>query len=164
MTNKYTIKTKRLILREIESGDAETIVRWRSDPKVYQYFRSPHALTMEEHLAWFENGYLGNEDIVSWIGSAEGRLIGVFGAKRISFSEAEVSYLVAQKFQNRGYAREAVEGICQWISSNWNVILITAEIHSKNIVSQNFIQALGFSETGGREGYIKYYRKVGSIC
>ena len=60
MTNKYTIKTKRLILREIESGDAETIVRWRSDPKVYQYFRSPHALTMEEHLAWFENGYLGN--------------------------------------------------------------------------------------------------------
>lgn len=164
MTNKYMIKTERLILREIEAGDAETIVRWRSDPQVYQYFKSPHALTMEEHLVWFENDYLGNENIVSWIGSAEGRSIGVFGAKRISFSEAEVSYLVAQSFQKKGYAREAVEGICQWISANWNVRLIVAEIHWENIISQNFIKTLGFSGNGSIEGYVRYYRKVGSNC
>ena len=61
------LQTARLIMRGITEEDTRAIITLRSDPNVYKYFVSPHQITEEEHLSWFKNNYIFNEDRLDWI-------------------------------------------------------------------------------------------------
>lgn len=154
----YRIRTERLILREIRGDDTEFIVGLRSDPKVYRYFKHPHRLTVEEHEEWYREIYLQNSNIVHWICEKDGVGTGVFAAVRLSDSETEVSYLVSEEHQRKGYAKEALKSIIQWVRREWNPDRILAEIHQDNMVSRAFIQSLGFHESNREkpEKFITY--------
>lgn len=156
MEDMYTIKTNRLILREINKEDTATIVNWRSDPQVYQYFKNPHMLTDKEHLYWFQNIYLRDTRTISWIGLTENTPIGVFSIKQVSLEQAEISYLIGRNFQKKGYAKEAVQSIIDWVSLNWKVLFLVAKIHSANIASQHFIETMGFVRVNDRKEKSRY--------
>ena len=80
--NVAELESERLILRGITEDDAPEIVEWRSDPEAYKFFRSPHRITMNEHLSWYRNNYLSNENRFDWMcfEKSSGRKIGVFGS------------------------------------------------------------------------------------
>ena len=80
--NVAELESERLILRGITEDDAPEIVEWRSDPEAYKFFRSPHRITMDEHLAWFRNNYLSNDNRLDWMcfEKSSGSKIGVFGS------------------------------------------------------------------------------------
>lgn len=141
-----TLGTERLILRGIEKADAESIVAWRSDPNVYRYFKYPHQIALQEHLQWFFNSYLFNDDRFDWIclekNNSE-KKVGVFGLLR-NGSEAEVNYLLDPSAQHQGYASEAVQALMEYAAENWKVKSILAEIHRENGPSIHFIKSLGF--------------------
>ena len=104
------LETERLILREMTEEDAPLIVKWRSDPEVYRYFLSPRPLTAKEHLDWYKNQYLRQNNRVDWIAEekAAGKPVGVFGIKREKTGdrEGEVSYLSVPECRGKGYAAE----------------------------------------------------------
>lgn len=154
------IKTERLFLREIIAEDTSKIVGWRSNPEIYRFFLNPHKLTMEEHISWFYNEYIKNQNRVEWICYMGSLPIGVFGVKRKNnkSQEAEVSYLVDTKVRQNGYAREAVEGILEWAVDRWGITCVSAEIHKLNRASRVFIEKLGF-EKMEKEGDFLTYRK-----
>ncbi len=142
------LEAERLILGEITEKDTPLIVKWRSDPKVYRYFFSPHPLTAEEHLDWYKNQYLHQNNRVDWIAveKVTGKPVGIFGIKRekAGDTETEVSYLLAPEFRGKGYAAEAVDRILKFASKQWLCHSAVARIHGDNQESIRFIGNLGF--------------------
>ena len=142
------LQTARLIMRGITEEDTRAIITLRSDPNVYKYFVSPHQITEEEHLSWFKNNYIFNEDRLDWIAfDMAVRLVGVFGVKRDNkdSKEAEVSYILAPQQYGKGYASEAVNCLIQFCREEWKCVCVTAEVHEENSDSIRFAEKLGFA-------------------
>lgn len=147
------LRTERLVLRDMEENDTSFIVGLRSNPQVYKYFVSPHKITEDEHLSWYQKKYIFDNNRFDWIGVYDEMSIGVFGAKRdgSKSSEAEVSYILSPTQYGKGFASEAIQRIILFCSEEWNCNRVIAEIHKDNIQSIKFIKKLGFVEN--RESY-----------
>lgn len=126
------IETERLLLRGIDESDAETIVLWRSVSNVYKYFKASHQISLDEHLNWYWNRYLSNNDRFDWmcIERKDKQRIGVFGMVRKG-DKAEVNYLLAPEAQHKGYASEAIQNMIGYAQKKWNTKQIVAEIHEE---------------------------------
>lgn len=157
------LQTARLTLRGIIEEDTHVIVALRSDPKVYKYFFSPHQITEEEHLAWFYNNYIYNEDRMDWSAfDTAGNLVGVFGVKRKTKNskEAEVSYLLSPDQYGKGYASEAIKRLIQFCREVWKCAYVTAEVHENNIDSIRFAEKLDFQIEAQNGVFLFYKRKA----
>ena len=155
-------QTARLTLRGIAEEDTHAIVVLRSDPNVYKYFVSPHRITEEEHLKWYKNSYLFNENRIDWIAyDTTKSTIGVFGVKKKTrdSKEAEVSYILSPQQYGKGYASEAVNRLIQFCKEEWQCIFVTAEIHEDNGDSIHFAEKLGFI-CERQEGLFVHYKKT----
>ena len=115
--NVAELESERLILRGITEDDAPEIVEWRSDPQAYKFFRSPHRITMDEHLAWFRNNYLSNDNRFDWMcfEKSSGSKIGVFGSVVLRLTGASRNQLHAQ-------ARIEAQGLCVGSSAENNTV------------------------------------------
>ncbi len=152
-----TIETVRLVLREIDESDAELIVHWRSVPEVYQYFKSPHRISLKEHLNWYHNIYLENPNRFDWIciEKESGNRIGVFGLYKEE-KKAEVNYLLAPEGQHKGYAIEAIKSLIDYASKMWNSEQVIAEIHQDNKPSIALMDKLGFEIINQNGSFVIY--------
>lgn len=155
----------RILLREIESDDAQYIVKWRSVPEVYQFFRSAHEITLQEHLKWYNTKYLNDNDRKDFIAeeAETGNRIGIFGIKKLNECEgrcAEVSYLLIPEAQKKGYGEEAVLILIWLAKEKWAVSKVIAEIHEENSASIALAKRLGFvrKEQSGR--FVVYEKAV----
>lgn len=154
------IITDRLILREIQISDTDYIVKWRTSPSVYKYFKDPHRITTKEHLDWFNTSYDKNDSRIDWIciEKSSNNRIGVFGiTKDKSKSEVEVSYLLDESVQGNGYAGEAVNALIDYVKNKWKMSQFIATIHKDNILSIEFIKKMGFELTD-TEGDFEIFR------
>lgn len=143
-------------MREIRESDAELIIEWRSDPSVYQYFKNPHRLTIEEHLQWYKERYLQDDTLINWIAYWHEVPVGLFGAKKLEEKRAEISYLVDQRVRNKGIATEVVLAIENWIEAEWGLVEVVAEINKDNLPSEKLIQALGYNIQEEKGQFIIY--------
>lgn len=161
---KNEIKTQRLYLREILDKDANLIVSWRSDPKNYKFFRLPHKLTLEEHEKWYSEKYLSNENQIQFIAIEDisQSAIGVFGVRLWNNTKkyVEVSYLLDNEAQGKGYAQEAVWGLMKFTIEKWNVTSMIAVIHKENKASIRMIQKLEFQLIEEKDEFLLYERQL----
>lgn len=161
MKENCVLQTERLKLREICEEDAEFIVSLRSDQEIYRFFLEPHRITLEEHLNWYHNRYLPDDNRYDWIGEdAAGNAVGVFGAKRVSANEAEVSYILDRSCYGRGLAREAVEAVMAFCVRYWDTQEVIAVIHKDNKDSIRFAVKLGLHRSEEDGDFLVYRRTV----
>ena len=157
------LKTARLTLRGIEEEDTGFILKLRSDPEVFQYFVSPYKITEAEHIKWFRNSYLKNENRIDWVATDSlGKLVGIFGVKRNSndTDEAEVSYILATDQYGKGLASEAVGRLIRYCAEEWQCKYVTAEIHKDNSASIRFAEKLGFVQKSQSVVFIFFRKKT----
>ena len=154
------LETERLILRGIREDDAAEIVKWRSDPGVYRYFKNPKKITIESHLDWYHTRYLQDENRMDWmcIVKETGEKIGVFGLV-LSQEEAEVNYLLAPEAQHKGYAREVISVLIAFTNRTLRKKRVTAEIHHFNYASVKLVENLGFKLSTEEDEFLLY--KIG---
>lgn len=84
-----------------------------------------------------------------------GEEIGGIGFKGLPNEEGkvEIGYGVEPKYQNQGYATEAVETMIRWAFSQKGVKCVQAQTESNNEVSKSVLRKNGFKEVGiGEEG------------
>ncbi|MCL1884772.1 MAG: GNAT family N-acetyltransferase [Defluviitaleaceae bacterium] len=139
-----TFKSKRLNFREIRFTDAENIVRWRSNPETYIYFRNPKPISLEEHINWYENNYLSNPSRVDYIiiEKVTDTPVGIVGVSIVE-SSGEISYIIGETdFLQRGFGSEAVNAIVAYFTGRISVF--TAKIHQLNIASIKVAEKCGF--------------------
>lgn len=154
-------RSEEVILREISAEDAERIVQWRADPEVYRYFKNPQQITVEEHLAWFQNVYAADANRLDFIVcTPEGLPVGTASVNWESETgDAEVSYLISSAHRRQGWAKKAVKALCMLAGERWPVRGFTAVINKENKASLEFICALGFAPDKD-EGQFQVFRKV----
>ena len=153
-------QTKDVILREISADDAERIVRWRSDPAVYQYFKMPRKITVEEHLQWFAHSYCLNSDRRDFIVfSHSGEPLGTVGVQwNKEERTAEVSYLIDPEYRGHGWASKALYALCLYAKQQWKANVFVACVHKANLPSQRFIESQGFIFVKNEDDFAIYQK------
>ena len=177
------IHTDRLLLREMREEDAESIVEMRGDEEVYRYFKEPHKITIGEHISWYRNSYLKNDNRIDLVATlpenaceakdkqsltveesgknTQDKIIGVFGLQREEGADtAEVSYILKKDVRGRGYASEGVLGIMKYAKDEWNCTRCEAIIHKENKGSVKFIEALGYKLISTEGDFCRYGIKI----
>ena len=155
------IRTKRLLLREIASGDAQTIVKLRNDPRVYRFFCSPHPITIEEHLQWYTERYLSDENRCDWLAFSENRPIGIFAMIRLEdTSKIEVNYWLYPDSWGKGYAQEAVNALIEKAKNTLSISAVCAVIHCQNTASIKFAERMGFRKMGAKDCFSFYEKRL----
>lgn len=155
------MESERLRYREICENDAEVIVKWRSDIDAYKFFLSPHKITMEEHLNWYRNSYLKNENRKDYIAilKKSNLPVGVFGIVFLQ-DTVEVNYLLSREFRGNGYAYESVSYLLQYAKSIWKCERAIAEIHKDNASSLKLVEKLGFTEYDRNDNIIRFEKRI----
>ena len=75
---------------------------------------------------------------------------------------AEIGYGIAEDYQGRGYATEAVSALTDWALMQPHVMCVMAETEESNIASQKVLNKAGFVPIGkiGEEGPLFERRKT----
>lgn len=133
-----TLTTDRLILRQLETTDAEAVFAHRNDDKVNTYLDDFRHSCMEETLAFI---YRVQKEItvgktILWVLAQKGRnrFMGTVCLWNISKEEgkAETGYTLDPEFYGMGYMQEALEKIIDYGFNTMKLTTIEAYTHEHN--------------------------------
>jgi len=147
--NELTISTERLFLRGVKLSDAEAMLKYRSNPKIYRYQNwKPQTLKdVEEFInnkiskkpniedTWFQLGISikGKEGIIGDIGIhfiCEGKI-------------CDIGYTLSPEHQGKGFATEAVTAVFNYLFNNLNKHRIIASVDPRNQRSIKLLERIG---------------------
>lgn len=154
------ISTERLELKSLAEEHAEAVLNMRNDENVFRYFKSPHRITLEEHINWYRARYLKDDTRFDFviILKETGKVIGTCGAAEFDISELsiEVSYMLAPEYQGFGYAKEAVLGLMEYCYKMYGINTFYAVVHKDNKPSIRFVEKLKYNSIGMDNEFITY--------
>jgi RimJ/RimL family protein N-acetyltransferase len=146
--------------RYANSDDNLLILSWRNNPKVRKYSRSREKIKQDTHDIWF-NARLTKMDLEPiFIFSFQGRNLGMIRLDRVSKSSSsfEISILVDEVFQKRGFASLMVSQILLLARNNFAATELVANIHLQNLPSIQLFTKLDFHKTSKIDGKFEEYK------
>jgi RimJ/RimL family protein N-acetyltransferase len=98
-----------------------------------------------------------------WLITLDGAVIGdcgTFGWPD-ELGVVEIGYGLSAAFRGRGFATEAAEAMCAWLSTEAAAIEITAtSVEKDNLPSRRVLEKLGFRQDGEDEHTVSYRRSA----
>lgn len=148
VTDALHIDTNRLLLRRPRTGDAVAISAYRGLPEVARY-QSWEAFGIEEAERLISHQLaVKPADKDSWIQLMivlveSGQLIGDCGIHFTSNTERQVELGITldPRYQHRGYASEAIEGVLSDLFGRLNMHRVWAVLDVENKAAQNLFRA-----------------------
>lgn len=114
------IKTRRLLLRQVDLSDLDDIAKLHADPDVMKFFPggTKNRVETEERLKEFLSFYK-DKNLPGFVilDGNNGEFIGRCGFGP-HFDDVEVGYLIAKKFWGAGYATEVLNALLDWSKKN----------------------------------------------
>lgn len=149
LSKDSSFTSERLRYRGIQERDANRIVGWRSNPDNYRFFADPHPITYDEHMEWYAR-YVNDKTRYDFIiEESDGSPIGIVGLSNIDADSCEVNYIIGcTEVRGRGYAKEAVNRMCQIAFDVLDVGHIEAFVLPGNVASVKVVEANGFKRCG----------------
>ncbi len=148
------ITTQNLVLRRIESQDAESLYKVLSDDQVMQYYDDEtfsEIRQAQEQIGSWENGYKGRR-CIRWGISQKGdpNLIGTCGYYGIHtwHMRAGIGYELGCEYWRRGIMTEALKGIIDLGYRVMGLNRIEAVVIPENAGSIKLLERLGFRNEG----------------
>lgn len=150
MEYRLPLQTSRLLLRPLASADLPEISCYRNQPEVAR-FQSWDRFTMQdaEKLYAQQNTLAFNCDD-TWYQiiverQMDGAVIGDIGVHFFDEGrQAELGMTFDVKYQNQGYAREAINAIITLLFTHYNKHWLIAVVDTRNIRAANLLQKLHF--------------------
>lgn len=147
------LKTDRLALREWRESDANGY---------FEIFSHPEVVNAGAKVC--ESVHEGLESVRSLIRTREswavvlkdsGELIGCLTLGDINRHEQykELEYVIAEKFQNRGYATEAVQRVMRYAFTELDLCIVAVCHYPDNYKSKRVIEKCGFTYEGTLRKY-----------
>ncbi|MBX9969730.1 GNAT family N-acetyltransferase [Priestia aryabhattai] len=160
MSNYFPIiKTKRLILREIATEDADNILKYLSDKEVMKHYGLEPFTTVEDALneiVWYKS-ILNKRSGIRWgiTLKEQGDIIGSCGfLNRVhDHYRTEIGYELAKDYWGNGIASEALGAVIKYGFTHFNLRRIEALIEPANAASQKLIKKHGFIKEGLLRSY-----------
>jgi ribosomal-protein-alanine N-acetyltransferase len=144
------LTTRRLILRAIELGDAQQILKIRSNNMVNQFIlRDPmdNLEKAENLIARVAQGYEQKQSM-GWAGVLKGSetLIGTCGFNQFDFpnKHAEIGGEMSTEYWGKGIAQEAFEAIIKFGQNELDLQTIEAKVSPNNRSAIALLNAYGF--------------------
>ena len=147
-----TLTTDRLLLRRPQLTDATAIFEeYGQDPEVTTYLiwrphRDIHETTnfLTGCLERWESG-----EELTWgiTHTGNDRVIGMV-ACRLRGHMADIGYVVARKYWNRGYVTEAARAVVEWVATLEPIFRIWAVCDTDNGASARVLEKVGMSREG----------------
>jgi RimJ/RimL family protein N-acetyltransferase len=148
--NEVNFSTERLILRGIRLSDAKSMLKYRSDPQIYefQYWKPKKIEDVEEFICtriskepdipntWYQLGIFikGYDELVGDIG--------IYFLEADSL-QAEIGYTLSAEYQGSGYAAEAVTGVIDYLFNILNKHRVIASVDPRNTKSIALLERIG---------------------
>ena len=144
--------TKRLCIRPVCLSDKEALFSYRADPETYK-----HLSFVPKELGDIENFIKKSPENINIPGTwfqlvvllkETNTLIGDIGLHFLDSDSknktVEIGYTMNPEYRNKGYAKEALREIIDYLFSTLNKHRITASIDPLNEASIRLIEKLGF--------------------
>ena len=154
------VKSARLRLRSVTMADKDTVIRLRTDPRIFYWKKS---VETEEHAYLWLRIRLESPDFLTCViellpeRAAQPSAVGLLGAHRLP----EIGYILDPAHWGKGVATEALQA---WLSWYWNKFpnghfrtadgskaMLTAETGPDAASSRRVLRKCGFQPNGQRE-------------
>lgn len=144
-----TIKTERLILRDITQADARVIFKNFSDPEIAKWFLEKPLSEIEQaskFIDQFNSEFQQGEGITWAIALKESReCIGTCGYGDVELGDrGEIGFDLAKEHWGKGYMRESLAAIIEYGFSVLKLSKVEAHTYSKNMRAKYLLEKLGF--------------------
>ena len=156
--------TERLLLREINTTDAQEIFNLRSSKTIMQYIDRPMAATEADALKYIGiiAGALKNNEGITWgiTFADDPKLIGTIGFWQMQKENyrAEIGYMLNDTFQRRGIMQEAISVALDYGFNIMKLHSVEANVNPLNIASAKLLEKNNFIlEAHFKENY--YYNE-----
>lgn len=146
------LENENLKLREIETYDLESIVRWRNDRDVYENLFSYLPLCLEKQKRWYEN-YLSDMRTQLFLIELnnEKKTIGTIGFTDIDYKNqnADVTIIIGEKdYRGKGYARQAVDMLLKYGFYELNLKKVYFKVLAYNTKAVKLYEKMGAKQEG----------------
>jgi len=155
-----TIRTARLLLRDVAPGDLASIVRNMNNLAISQFLARPPLPYTDEHGLSFIHAAREGRRSGYWLSCAiaeqsDNRMIGSIGMTlNDEFQRAEIGYWLDEAFWNRGLMTEALRGIIDFGFAEFDLNRIAANHFSDNPASGRVMQKAGMTYEGTLRQYL----------
>ncbi len=148
------LRTPRLKLRFIETGDVAAVFAIFSDPVVMRYWATPPWTRLQEAqenvancLQDYQSGSAMRLGITL---AADATLIGTCTLFRLDRGNrrAEIGYALARAHWGRGYMHEALQAFLAYALATFDLHRIEADIDPRNAASARTLERQGFQHEG----------------
>ncbi len=145
------MKTKRLILRELNADDVQPIVALAGDWDVARMTsRIPYPYSEAQAQHWINS--LEPDELVRVI-EHKGKLIGMCGYTLLEDGTAEIGYWIGRPWWGQGFATEATDLMARHCLRTTRATKLTCCHFADNPRSARVIEKLGFKRTGACTAY-----------
>lgn len=158
--NMILLHSERLLFRQIEDTDFETIARIMRDEGVQKVWE--HYFTDEDVRAWIErrqNAYRNNGiDYLLAIDKQTNKPVGQIGLLKENIEGNEVwgiGYILLSEYCGNGYATEGAKAMAKYAFETLQVPKLVCDIRPMNKASIAVAKRLGMVETGS---FVKIYQ------
>jgi ribosomal-protein-alanine N-acetyltransferase len=149
------LDTKRLVIRNLMKSDLADFHLYRSNPEVVKY-QGFDVMTMEEAEAFINDnatkqfGKAGEWVQYAVAEKSTGRLIGDCAIKLGEYDKrtAEIGITISHLEQKKGYAKETLTAILNFLFSLEDFHRVTEIVDAENTASIRLLQSLGFRQEG----------------
>ena len=146
------LEGKYVRLRQIEESDLPKLRDWRNSPYIRAYTREYRPLNMLNQKRWFDSLIIDQLNVMFIIEEKNSNeTIGCCGLTHINWKEGhgEVSiYIGEQKWQEKGYASDALQLLLRYGFCELRLHRIYAIIFEYNEASIKFFEKNGFKFEG----------------
>ena len=145
------LETERLLLREVEPGDADFILDLLNQPSFKQYIGDRGVRTTEQAREYivtrFTNSYEENGFGLNLVElRKDGTPIGVCGfVKRRELDDPDIGFALLPQFEKRGYAFEAADAVMRYGRETLGLLRVLAITTLDNESSGRLLEKIGLS-------------------
>ncbi len=159
---KPTIATKRLRVRPMTIGDADSLREWTGDAEIYRYWGKSAGKADKDPRLMFAKAEKPTKSFHWGIALADcDKVIGEAWIYLIENDRmAKVAIRLSRKYQGRGYASEALISIVAFCFERTELRRIWTDVDARNAPSIRMLEKCGFR----REGTIREGKMVSTYC
>ena len=147
-------------MKDIVVKTEHLMIHVASQDEMEQFIKSQTVDILKLAYTEMLNGCLNHPDQWEWyaiwmIELKDGTHIGELCFKGLDPNGiAEIGYGISEKYQNNGYAAEALKAVTEWALAQPEVNAVESETDPENVASQKVLEKSGFVPTGtiGEEG------------
>ena len=154
---------RELYFRFPDSKDVDLLLSWRNNPNVRKYSRDTEVIDQNTHAEWFAGRLKDLEKQPLFIFIWQQNDVGIvrLDSRADSLGIFEISILVDERFQNRGFATKMISQVIQYAKKNLSAKEIRAVVHFENYQSISLFTKLDFCKTKKIQ---KQFEEYSFIC